>query len=224
MIRERSLLIKGLTFLLAVFILNIPFPNSTPLSHSVFSFLGLPLYGDEETMTGIQYASNAWGIILLLGLFALYKSLNRHRLKLTMLATFIVISGPGHMVEAMQKTVLPGMYGVSYDAENSNCTYERNKKETVLTGTCDLSFENHSSKPITFEVALDERSYFKEDSPFLLMMNKPRLHTVTLEPKTYQTVEITSSVKAADFPSKVFMSEVNGFHVNIYQNGKKRYL
>ena len=58
MIRERSLLIKGLTFLLAVFILNIPFPNSTPLSHSVFSFLGLPLYGDEETMTGIQYASN----------------------------------------------------------------------------------------------------------------------------------------------------------------------
>ena len=105
MIRERSLLIKGLTFLLAVFILNIPFPNSTPLSHSVFSFLGLPLYGDEETMTGIQYASNAWGIILLLGLFAPYKSLNRHRLKLTMLAAFIVISGPGHMVEAMQKTV-----------------------------------------------------------------------------------------------------------------------
>jgi len=219
MIRERSLLIKGLTFLLAVFILNIPFPNSTPLSHSVFSFLGLPLYGDEETMTGIQYASNAWGIILLLGLFALYKSL-----KLTMLAAFIVISGPGHMVEAMQKTVLPGMYAVSYDVENSICTFERNKKETVLTGTCDLSFENHSSKPITFEVALDERSYFKEDIPFLLMMNKPRLHTVTLEPKTYQTVEITSSVKAADFPSKVFMSEVNGFHVNIYQNGKKRYL
>ncbi|MEI4526363.1 hypothetical protein [Priestia megaterium] len=224
MIRERSLLIKGLTFLLAVFILNIPFPNSTPLSHSVFSFLGLPLYGDEETRTGIQYASNAWGIILLLGLFALYKSLNRHRLKLTMLAAFIVISGPGHMVEAMQKTVLPGMYAVSYDVENSNCTYKRNKKETVLTGTCDLSFENHSSKPITFEVAVDERSYFKEDSPFLLMMNKPRLHTVTLEPKTYQTVEITSSVKAADFPSKVFMSEINGFHVNIYQNGKKRYL
>ncbi|MGW9014966.1 hypothetical protein [Priestia megaterium] len=198
MIRERSLLIKGLTFLLAVFILNIPFPNSTPLSHSVFSFLGLPIYGDEETMTGIQYASNAWGIILLLGLFALYKSLNRHRLKLTILAAFIVISGPGHMVEAMQKT--------------------------VLTGTCDLSFKNHSSKPVTFEVALDERSYFKEDTPFLLMMNKPRLHTVTLEPKTYQTVEITSSVKAADFPSKISMSEVNGFYVNIYQNGKKRYL
>ena len=224
MIRERSLLIKGLTFLLAVFILNIPFPNSTPLSHSVFSFLGLPLYGDEETMTGIQYASNAWGIILLLGLFALYKSLNRHRLKLTMFAAFIVISGPDHMVEAMQKTVLPGMYAVSYDAENSNCTYKRNKKETVLTGTCDLSFENRSSKPITFEVALDERSYFKEDTPFLVMMNKPKLHTVRLEPKTYQTVEITSSVKAADFPSKIFMSEVNGFHVNIYQNGKKRYL
>jgi hypothetical protein len=224
MIRERSLLIKGLTFLLAVFILNIPFPNSTPLSHSVFSFLGLPLYGDEETMTGIQYASNAWGIILLLGLFALYKSLNHHRLKLTMLAAFIVISGPGHMVEAMQKTVLPGMYAVSYDVENSNCTYKRNKKETVLTGTCDLSFENHSSKPITFEAALDERSYFKEDTPFLLMMNKPRPHTVTLEPKTYQTVEITSSVKVADFPAKISMSEINGFHVNIYQNGKKRYL
>lgn len=224
MIRERSLLIKGLTFLLAVFILNIPFPNSTPLGHSVFSFLGLPLYGDEETMTGFYYANNAWAIMLLISLFLLYKSLNRHRLKLTMLAAFIVISGPGHMVEAMQKTVLPGMYAVSYDVENSNCTFERNKKETVLTGTCDLSFENYSSKPITFKVALDKRSYFKEDSPFLLMMNKPRLHTVTLEPKTYQTVEITSSVKAADFPSKVFMSEVNGFHVNIYQNGKKRFL
>ncbi|MGG1366720.1 hypothetical protein ABE322_13110 [Priestia megaterium] len=224
MIRERSLLIKGLIFLLAVFILNIPFPNSAPLINSVFSFLGLPIYGNEETMTGFYYANNAWAIMLLLGLFALYKSLNRHRLKLTMLAAFIVISGPGHMIEAMQKTVLPGMYAVSYDVENSNCTYKRNKKETVLTGTCDLSFENHSSKPITFEVALDERSYFKEDSPFLLMMNKPMLHTVTLKPKTYQTVEITSSVKAADFPSKVFMSEVNGFHVNIYQKGKKRYL
>ncbi|MDG0027991.1 hypothetical protein MMB68_00295 [Priestia sp. Y58] len=116
------------------------------------------------------------------------------------------------------------MYAVSYDAENSICTFERNKKETVLTGTCDLSFENHSSKPITFEVALDERSYFKEDTPFLVMMNKPKLHTVRLEPKTYQTVEITSSVKAADFPSKIFMSEVNVFHINIYQNGKKRYL
>ncbi|MDD9781919.1 hypothetical protein [Priestia megaterium] len=224
MIRERSLLIKGLTFLLAVFILNIPFPNSTPLSHSVFSFLGLPIYGDEETMTGIQYASNAWGIILLLGLFALYKSLNRHRLKLTILAAFIVISGPGHMVEAMQKTVLPGMYVVSYDAENSICTFERNKEETVLTGTCDLSFENHSSKPVTFEVALDERSYFKEDTPFLLMMNKPRLHTVTLESKGYQTVEITSSIKVADLPSELYIGEMNGFHVKIYPNGKKRYL
>src|SRR6478752_435953 len=197
MIRERSLLIKGLTFLLAVFILNIPFPNSTPLSHSVFSFLGLPIYGDEETMTGIQYASNAWGIILLLGLFALYKSLNRHRLKLTILAAFIVISGPGHMVEAMQKTVLPGMYVVSYDAENSNCTFETNKRETILTGNCKLSFENNRSKPVTFEVAIDKRAFFEDEQPFLQMMNKPKLHTVTLESKGYQTVEITSSIKVA---------------------------
>ncbi len=80
-------------------------------------------------MTGIQYASNAWGIILLLGLFALYKSLNRHRLKLTILAAFIVISGPGHMVEAMQKTVLPGMYVVSYDAENKAFVHLREIKK-----------------------------------------------------------------------------------------------
>ncbi|MED3896168.1 MULTISPECIES: hypothetical protein [Priestia] len=224
MIRERSLLIKGLIFLLAVFILNIPFPNSTPFSHSVFSFLGLPIYGNEETMMGIQYASNAWGIILLLGLFALYKSLNRHRLKLTILAAFIVISGPGHMVEAMQKTVLPGMYVVSYDAENSNCTFETNKRETRLTGNCKLSFENNRSKPVTFEVAIDKRAFFEDEQPFLQMMNKPKLHTVTLESKGYQTVEITSSIKVADLPSELYIGEMNGFHVNIYQNGKKRYL
>jgi hypothetical protein len=175
-------------------------------------------------MTGFQYASNTWGIILLIGLFALYKSLNRHRLKLTILATFIIISGPGHMVEAMQKTVLPGMYAVSYDAENSTCIFEMNKKETILTGTCDLSFENHSSKPVLFEVALDKRAFFEDEQPFLQMMNKPRPYTVTLEAKGYQTVEITSSVKVADLPAELYIGEMNGFHVNIYQNGKKRYL
>ena len=224
MIRERSLLIKGLTFLLAVFILNIPFPNSTPLGHSVFSFLGLPIYGNEETMTGFSYANNAWAIMLLISLFLLYKSLNRHRLKLTILVAFIVTSGPGCMIEVMQKTVLSGMYAVSYDAENSNCTFETNKRETILTGNCKLSFENNRSKPVTFEVAIDKRTFFEDEQPFLQMMNKPKLHTVTLESKGYQTVEITSSIKVADLPSELYIGEMNGFHVKIYPNGKKRYL
>ncbi|WP_260620735.1 hypothetical protein [Priestia aryabhattai] len=56
------------------------------------------------------------------------------------------------------------------------------------------------------------------------MMNKPKLHTVTLESKGYQTVEITSSIKVADLPSELYIGEMNGFHVNIYQKGKKRYL
>ncbi|KML28460.1 hypothetical protein [Priestia aryabhattai] len=224
MIRKRSLLIKGLIFLLAVFILNIPFPNSAPLINSVFSFLGLPIYGNEETMTGFYYANNAWAIILLISLFLLYKSLNRHRLKLTILAAFIVTSGPGFMIEVMQKTVLSGMYAVSYDAENSNCTFETNKRETILTGNCKLSFENNRSKPVTFEVAIDKRAFFEDEQPFLQMMNKPKLHTITLESKGYQTVEITSYVKVADLPSKLYIGEMNGFHINIYQNGKKRYL
>ena len=41
--------------------------------------------------------------------FCPLQKFNGHILKLTILAAFIVISGPGHMVEAMQKTVLPGM-------------------------------------------------------------------------------------------------------------------
>ncbi|MFP7732442.1 hypothetical protein ACLHDF_03280 [Priestia aryabhattai] len=224
MIRERSLFTKGLILLLVVFILNIPFPNSPPLINSIFSFLGLPIYGNEATMTGFYYANNAWAIILLISLFLLYKSLNRHRVKLTILAALIVASGPVYMVEAMQKTVLPGIYAVSYDAENSICTFELNKKETVLTGTCDLSFENHRSKPVTFEVALDERFPFEDEQYFLRMMNKPRPHTVTLESKGYQIVEITASVKIPDLPTKTYNGDMNGFHVNIYQNGKKRYL
>jgi hypothetical protein len=175
-------------------------------------------------MTGFYYANNAWTIILLISLFSLYKSLKCHRLKLTILAAFIIISGPGYMVEVMQKTVLSGMYAVSYDAEKSSCTFKTNKKETILTGNCKLSFENHRLKPVTFEVAIDKRAFFEDEQPFLQMMNKPRPHTITLEAKGHPTIEITSSVKVADLPAKLYIGEMNGFHVNIYQNGKKRYL
>ena len=69
------------------------------------------------------------------------------------------------MIEVMQKTVLSGMYAVSYDAENSSCTFETNKRETILTETASFPLKITAQSLLRLNWQLIS-ALFEDEQPF----------------------------------------------------------
>ncbi|TYR81539.1 hypothetical protein FZC66_06780 [Priestia megaterium] len=132
MVHERKFLAAGISLVLIVFILNLPFLHSLPLGNYFFTKLGLPVYGNEETMTGIHYVGVTCTGLLLIGLGFINRALNRHNVKVVIAAAIISLAGPVYIVNAMQRTILSGIYAVSYDQENSRCEFTLNEAEQRL--------------------------------------------------------------------------------------------
>ncbi|MFV8829960.1 hypothetical protein [Alkalihalobacterium sp. APHAB7] len=131
MIRNKKLFYIAIGLLLFILFMNLPFPHHYSLGELIGTFFGIPV----RSVTGIHYGNIFLLFLIIGGLFALSRSLEKYRGRFVLLALFILIVGPSYIVDVIQNTFASDIYAVSYERHASHCIYEMINDDT-LRGEC----------------------------------------------------------------------------------------
>ncbi|MDR6121314.1 hypothetical protein QFZ87_000911 [Bacillus sp. SLBN-46] len=215
MIKDKKYLYIALIPFLLSMALNFPFPDAAPYGETLVSVFDIPI----RTESGINFIGILSLLLLILCLYLLSKSLNKYKVRLVLLAILIAVFVPTYVVKSFQKTVATGIYAVSYESEESTCSFEKNN-ETTLNAICELPFKNYSDKSVEFTVVFKNLDYF----PLGSIMNSQAPYKVGLKGNERRVVKIETSVDVSRLEIQMDSGEVAGFNFIIKSGGKSRKL
>jgi hypothetical protein len=195
--------------------LNFPFPDAAPYGERLVSVFDIPV----RTENGINFIGIVSLLLLILSLYLLSKSLNKYKVRMGFLAILIAIFAPPYVVKSIQNTFATGIYAVSYDSEESTCSFEKNNK-TTLHAICELPFENYSDESVEFTVEFKNFDSF----PLGSIMNSHAPYKVRLEGNERKVVKIETSLDVSKLKIQLDSGEVAGFNLIIKSGGKSRKL
>jgi len=199
--------------------LNFQFPHKYPYGEAVFTILNIPI----RFANGFHTVGITSLFLLILGLYLLMKSVNKHYGRVVFIAILVVIFTPIIVISAYQKTFATGIYAVSHMSEESTCRFEMTGKKT-LYGECELSLINHSNDDVQFSVEFYEEYAFKDDFPMIALMNVNSPYAVMLRGKEKKRINIKATIDVSDMEIHIDSGEATGMEIIIKAKGKSRSL
>lgn len=205
MIRNKWLLISSIILLIGLVLYRLPYPN--------VRFIGLGSEGillfNLSSRTGMEIVEIATLLLFIVAVILFARSLTTHRAVFTVLMVITVAWLPMKAVEGYQFLFASGIDAVSYDEDESFCTYEGTQT------SCEIELKNHSEEEVEFLLNIYDIG-FEGSTEFLF--DPEDLEPVTLQPRATHKIEIlrTSS-------SDMDMSgSMNSFNIQIQDEQKKR--
>jgi hypothetical protein len=140
-----------------------------------------------------------------------------------LLALLLAVFLPHGIVIAYQKTLASGIYAISYERNQSSCSFEM-INENTLYGSCNLPFENHSDQEVHFSVEFYEKYLFEDEKPMMSLMNDPGPYEVVLKGKERRTVQIEAEIDISEMKNYVTSGEALMVNIMMKSGGKSRKL
>jgi len=109
------------------------------------------------------------GLPILVGMFIflrmLYRSLNRMRIILIILAVYAFVNLPAFLVSTYQSNYASGMYALSFnDKKIAICEYDYSESDSAWSGVCRVAVNNYSNKDVNIQLTLYIDSLFREET------------------------------------------------------------
>ncbi|MCP3775121.1 hypothetical protein NLX71_17755 [Paenibacillus sp. MZ04-78.2] len=173
-------------------ILNWSYPDAKALGVRLFQWIGLPMW--SQGTSGLNYVNIISMMLLFAGAFTLRTSLQRHARKVALLALILPFWLPSQLIVAYQSVWAKGIYALEYVKEESRCNYK--KEADRVTGTCLLTFVNHSGQDILFTASIRDRDL--HTGSFLESLDILEDQTLTMPPRQKKTLNVAFTKIAAD--------------------------
>ncbi|WP_226035180.1 hypothetical protein [Aquibacillus saliphilus] len=146
-----------------------------------------------------------------------------HYGRLTVLAIVLVLFLPPFLVNSYQKTIATGVYALSYQQEDSNCTFEL-ENETTLLGVCELSFKNYSLEDVSFTIEFYEDYVFEDDIRMVSLMNNNAPYQVNMRARGDKRVKIETEIDVSEMENYPHGGSASGVNIIIRSEDKYRKL
>lgn len=189
---RRQRLAVALLLITSTIILNWSYPDAKALGERLFEWIGLPVR--SRGASGLNYVGITSLLLLFAGLFTLRASLQRHARKITLLALILSFWLPSQLVVAYQSVWAKGIYALEYVKDESSCNYK--KEDGQVTGTCSLTFVNHSGQDIQFTASIRNQRYLV--GSFLESLDILGDQTLTMPPRQQKTINVAFAKTVAD--------------------------
>ncbi|MFG6149185.1 hypothetical protein [Halobacillus sp. B23F22_1] len=194
--------------MLAAMFINFPYPHER--SNVLF---------ENETMNFLALIPL---VLLIVGVVILIQAFNKYKVRMILLILIISSFVPSLTILGVQHTVASGIYAVSYDKENSECSYEMIDSTTLET-ECELNFENHSQEEVDFELEFQPERYEGFPVDVFTLLNKAGPHHISLEAGEKETIWVKEMFS---LPSRTdhFGGQSSLMDVNIKSGERERRL
>ncbi|WP_088834270.1 hypothetical protein [Paenibacillus tyrfis] len=189
---RRQRLAIALMLITSTIILNWSYPDAKALGERLFQWVGLPVW--SRGASGLNYVGITSLLLLFAGLFTLRASLQRHARKITLLALILSFWLPPQLVAAYQSVWAKGIYALEYVKNESSCNYK--KEDEQVTGTCSLTFVNHSGQDIQFTASIRNQRYLV--GSFLESLDILGDQTLTMPSRQKKTINVVFKKMVAD--------------------------
>ncbi|GGF13159.1 hypothetical protein GCM10010954_09820 [Halobacillus andaensis] len=196
-----------MTFLLAAMISDFPYPHER--TNVLFE------NGEVNPLAILPLA------LFIVGIGFLLQSFNKYKVRMVLLILLISSFVPTMTISGFQHTVASGIYAVSYDKENSECSYEM-VDSTTLETECELIFENYSQNDVEFEVEFQTEKYDPPVHVFTLL-NHAGPHDVHLKARERETIRIKETIPLST-KKKEFGGQSSFIDVNLRTGDRERRL
>lgn len=205
--------------ILFLIMINFPFPHAYPFGETILTTFQIPIrIGNGFHVIGL-FSLVLFGI----GLFLLIKSLRKWKIRSVIITIIIIALLPPILINFYQNTIATGIYGVSYENDEGQCDFDMINEETIQ-GRCELSFTNHTSKVVTFDVEFYEEIAYEDDVAMLSLMNQNGLHEVSLNGKERRRVVFEKNIDVSKMEDHMESGSASLFNIIIIANGKSRQL
>lgn len=201
MIRNKWLLLSSIFIFILLVVYRLPYPNVRFVgsgSSDLFLF-------NLSSRTGVQLLEWVSFILFILAIVLFIRSLSNHRAVLTVLMVIVVGWLPIKVVNLYQYTLATGVDAVSYNDEESTCTYDG--RDTM----CEVELKNYSSDEVNFQVNIYDN--YQPDG-FLL----DEWEHIQLKPRSTHMIEI-NQISSEDVDMSGY---TNSFNIQIRDDDKER--
>jgi len=195
--------------------LNFPFPHKNPYGEAAVSVLNIPV----TSVNGFHYVGITSLLLLITSLYFLVKSLKKYHVRCVLIAIMVSIFAPLFVASTFQKTIATGIYAISYQSDESVCTFEM-KNETTLHGVCELPFENYGKNNTQFNIEFYERYSFEDDVRMVSLMNNGAPYEVRLIGKEIKRVIIETDIDVSQMENHIEQGEAR-FVTIIIKSGER---
>lgn len=200
-------------------ILNFPFPNRYPLIEARTTILNIPI----QTASGLHIVDIISVVLVLSGLFMLSISLKKYGGRMMIVAIVALYIVPLSLIYLYQSTFAQGIYAISYDQDESTCTFEM-VRDDIISGSCALQFENRKNEDIEFQLEFQEEQWLEDDPPMVEMMNEEAPYEIAIGAKQAKTVYIDTLIDVSQIPLHIEGGQAFGVDIIIRSDDKEREL
>lgn len=200
-------------------ILNVPFPNRYPLIETRLSILNIPI----QTESGFHIIGIVSLVLILTGLIMLSISLKKYSGRMMVVAIIALKFVPLFFIFVYQSTFAQGIYALSYDSEESMCTFEM-IQDDMLSGNCALQFKNHQNKDVQFQLEFQEERWHEDDPRMVEMMNNEAPYEITIQGKQEKTVYMNTLIDVSQVKNHIEGGQANDVDIIIRSRDKEREL
>ncbi len=185
MIANKSRFIIGVGLFILLFLVFIPFPNNWTYDATI-TLMGFPI----QTKDGIDFLGIICAILFFLAAFLLYSSLKKYQGRLLILAILLFFLLPNPVITLYQEMFAHGINAISYD-NNGSCEIN-SFQDNELRIECEISLQNRSNKPVSFEIEFLESYLASHLSTSLLNLNGP--YVLKLNPYEMRTFHFKETI------------------------------
>jgi hypothetical protein len=187
---------------IASMIINFPFPHESPFGEEALTILDIPI----RTVNGLYFVGILTLFLFILSLYFLYRSLEKYYLRSIIAAIFISSLSPPILAEAYQKTMAEGIYAVSYQKQESTCSFEMGTEE-ILHVICGLPFENYSNDDVKFEIEFYDKYLFEDDEKMVSLLNTNAPYEASIRANEGKEVRIETDIDVSEIKNHIISGE-----------------
>lgn len=100
------------------------------------------------------------------------------------------------LVQAYQTTIAGGLHAITYNKEDSECTYQLDEKTKTIDAECFIPLTNHSNDEVQFDLEFIDQNDNHSLTDGLMNMEGP--YTLVLEPHMSKTFQIKAKIDVRD--------------------------
>ncbi|MGG0655416.1 hypothetical protein [Rummeliibacillus pycnus] len=213
MIKNKKMFYTAIILFVTSLILNLPFPNESPLGETVAVVLNIPV----KSTDGLLYVGITSFTLLMASLFLLNNSINKYHFRTIVIVIMAAIFAPSMIIGIYQKTFATGIYAVSFEHTSSSCDFEMVNKKT-LHGECKLPFKNYSNNDVKFSIEFYEK--YDDSVQITTLMNINGPYEVVLKGNQRKTEKIETNIDVSKIKNHITGGNAMGVNI-IMKSGKK---
>ncbi|BCB03983.1 hypothetical protein [Bacillus sp. KH172YL63] len=211
---KRYLILSALLFLICM-TLYFPFPDNEMIAADM-TFMSFPIH-DQNGYHPLAFFGSA---MMIVAIVFLVKSLSKYHIR-TVLLTLVVYSFlPIMLITFYQETIGTGIHAVSYDGQGT-CDFE-GVTEVELRGKCELKLENHSGKPVTFDLVFRDTYYPEFHRKITSLMNINGPYTITLEANSEKVIQLNELLNVSNEPEAIANGGSQYIRITLIEGEKSR--